>query len=76
MRTVRTVSVSLLVAAAGACGVLGLVSAQSPAGDEVVVVATTGDDDTHWTPRTAVTQGVADDDTHWVAPVGDDDTHW
>ncbi len=58
MRTVRTVTVSLLVATAGACGVLGLVSATSPTGNDVVIAAT-GDDDTH---RVAPQGG---DDTHW-----------
>ena len=59
MRTVRTVTVSLLVATAGACGVLGLVSAKSPTGNDVVIAAATDDDDTHW----VAPQG--GDDTHW-----------
>ncbi len=59
MRTVRTVTVSLLVATAGACGVLGLVGATSPAGTEVVTATSAGDDDTHWVAP------AGDDDTHW-----------
>jgi hypothetical protein len=61
MSDVRTVTVSLLIAAAGACGVLGLVSAGSVPGNDVVVAAA---------------GNATADDTHWVAPAGDDDTHW
>jgi hypothetical protein len=57
MRTVRTVTVSLLVATAGACGVLGLVGATSPAGTEVHTASAA--DDTHWVAP------AGDDDTHW-----------
>jgi hypothetical protein len=57
MRTVRTFTVSLLIATATTCGVLGLANIEPSTNTELVAAAaTTTDDDTHWTPA---------DDTHW-----------
>ncbi len=59
MRNVRAVTVSLLIGAAGACSVLGLVETQSVPGNQAVIAAQADDDDTHWAGPTG------DDDTHW-----------